>query len=183
MTYKIYDKKKVHPPREEYPDHMLLQVRSIPLLSRPRVLRLCIRLQQLPKDLAGDEPEDPERLRLAVGLLNAGGLRPVGQVDHGCAQQQPSTRQLILCRALPDQLHLPQPHGVVRPANLHPENVVLLLLLLMMAGSTAAAAEMEFLDINSTKDSSLLLFAIHSPFYWRILKKTILFSNLKILTK
>ena len=36
--------------------------------------------------------------------------------------------------------------------------------------------EMEFLDINSTKDSSLLLYAIHSPFYWRILKKTILFT-------
>jgi hypothetical protein len=38
---------------------------------------------------------------------------------------------------------------------------------------------MEFLDINFTKDSSLLLHAIHSPFYWRILKKTILFSGLK----
>ncbi len=43
--------------------------------------------------------------------------------------------------------------------------------------------EMEFLDINLTKDSSLLLSAIHIPFYWRILKKTILFSGLKILTK
>ncbi len=166
----------MHPPGEEYADHMLLQVRSIPLLSRPRVLRLCIRLQQLPKHLAGDETEDPKRLRLAVGLLNAGGLRPVGQVDQGCAQQQPSTRQVFLSRALPDQLHLPQPHGVVRPANLHAENVVLLLLL-MMAGSTDAAAEMEFLDINSTKDSSLLLSAIRSPFCWRILKKTILFSG------
>jgi hypothetical protein len=41
---------------------------------------------------------------------------------------------------------------------------------------------MEFLDINLTKDSSLLLQAIHSPFYWRILKKTILgfgFKNTK----
>jgi hypothetical protein len=28
--------------------------------------------------------------------------------------------------------------------------------------------EMEFLDMNLTKDSSLLLHAIHSPFYWRI---------------
>ncbi len=28
-------------------------------------------------------------------------------------------------------------------------------------------------NINLTKDSSLLLHAIHSPFYWRILKKTI----------
>jgi hypothetical protein len=28
----------------------------------------------------------------------------------------------------------------------------------------------EFLDINLTKDSSLLLHAIHRPFYWRILK-------------
>jgi hypothetical protein len=39
--------------------------------------------------------------------------------------------------------------------------------------------EMEFLDINLTKDSSLLLHAIHSPFYWRILKKTILLSGFK----
>jgi hypothetical protein len=30
------------------------------------------------------------------------------------------------------------------------------------------------LDIGLTKDSSLWLHAIHSPFYWRILKKTIL---------
>ncbi len=37
---------------------------------------------------------------------------------------------------------------------------------------------MEFLDINLTKDSSHLLHASHSPFYWRILKKTILFSGL-----
>jgi hypothetical protein len=40
--------------------------------------------------------------------------------------------------------------------------------------------EMEFLDINLTKSSSLLLLAIHSAFYWRILKKTILFSGFKI---
>jgi hypothetical protein len=33
---------------------------------------------------------------------------------------------------------------------------------------------MEFLDINLSKDSSLLLLAIHRPFYWRIFKKTIL---------
>jgi hypothetical protein len=38
---------------------------------------------------------------------------------------------------------------------------------------------MKFLDINLAKDSSLLLHAIHSPFYWRILKKTILFSGYK----
>ncbi len=31
---------------------------------------------------------------------------------------------------------------------------------------------MEFLDINLTKDSNLLLRVIHSPFYQRILKKT-----------
>jgi hypothetical protein len=37
--------------------------------------------------------------------------------------------------------------------------------------------EVEFLDINLIKDSSLLLHAIHSPFSCgRILKKTILFS-------
>ncbi len=42
--------------------------------------------------------------------------------------------------------------------------------------------EMKFLDINFTKVSSLLLHAIHSPFYWRILKKnhTLLwFKNLE----
>jgi hypothetical protein len=39
--------------------------------------------------------------------------------------------------------------------------------------------EMEFLDTNFAKDSSLLLHASHSPFYWRILKKTILFSGYK----
>ncbi len=38
---------------------------------------------------------------------------------------------------------------------------------------------MEFLEINFTKDSSLLLHAIHSLFYWRILKKNILFSGFK----
>jgi hypothetical protein len=38
---------------------------------------------------------------------------------------------------------------------------------------------MEFLDINVTKNSSTLLRTIHSPFYWRILKKTILFSDFK----
>ncbi len=37
--------------------------------------------------------------------------------------------------------------------------------------------EMEFLDINLTKDLSLLLHAVHSPFYRRISKKTILFSG------
>jgi hypothetical protein len=39
--------------------------------------------------------------------------------------------------------------------------------------------EMEFLDIYLTKDLSLLLHAIHSPFYWLILKKTIHFSGFK----
>jgi hypothetical protein len=39
--------------------------------------------------------------------------------------------------------------------------------------------ELEFLHISLTKDSSLLLHSIHSPFYWRILKKTILISGFK----
>jgi hypothetical protein len=39
--------------------------------------------------------------------------------------------------------------------------------------------EMEFVDISLTKELSLLLHAIHSLFYWRILKKTILFSSFK----
>jgi hypothetical protein len=42
---------------------------------------------------------------------------------------------------------------------------------------------MEFLDISLTKDSSLLLYDIHSPFSGRILKKTILLSGFKNLTK
>jgi hypothetical protein len=37
--------------------------------------------------------------------------------------------------------------------------------------------EMEFLDLKLTKDSSLLLPAINSRFYWRILKKTIFHSG------
>jgi hypothetical protein len=35
---------------------------------------------------------------------------------------------------------------------------------------------MKFLDIILKEDSSLLLHAIHSPFYCRILKKTILYT-------
>ncbi len=38
---------------------------------------------------------------------------------------------------------------------------------------------MEFLDLYLTKNSSLLLYAIRSPFYWRILKASLV---LKILT-
>ncbi len=38
---------------------------------------------------------------------------------------------------------------------------------------------MEFLGINLTKGSSLLLHAVHSSLYWQILKKPILFSGLK----
>jgi hypothetical protein len=38
---------------------------------------------------------------------------------------------------------------------------------------------MEFLDINLKDDSSLLFNAFHSSFYWRILKKTKLFSGFK----
>ncbi len=38
---------------------------------------------------------------------------------------------------------------------------------------------MELLDINLIKDSSLFLHAIHNPFYWWILEKTILFSGFK----
>jgi hypothetical protein len=38
---------------------------------------------------------------------------------------------------------------------------------------------MEFLNISLTKVSSLLPHAIHSPFYWRILKKPIFSSGFK----
>jgi hypothetical protein len=44
---------------------------------------------------------------------------------------------------------------------------------------TDQLAEIEFLDTILTKIWSLLLHAIQSPFYWRILKKTILFSSFK----
>jgi hypothetical protein len=44
-------------------------------------------------------------------------------------------------------------------------------------------SKMEYLDFNLTKDLILLLHTIHSPVYWRILKKTILFCGIKILTK
>jgi hypothetical protein len=42
---------------------------------------------------------------------------------------------------------------------------------------------MEFLDINLTKGLSLLPHAIHSPFYWQILEKTILLPGFKIFYK
>ncbi len=43
---------------------------------------------------------------------------------------------------------------------------------------TNAPSEIEFfIDINLTKDSSLLLPSIFSPFYWRILKKIIIYSD------
>ncbi len=41
--------------------------------------------------------------------------------------------------------------------------------------SIITLTEMEFLDIYFTKVSSLLLCATHSPFYWWILKKIILY--------
>ncbi len=40
-------------------------------------------------------------------------------------------------------------------------------------------AEMEFLVMNFTKDSSLLIHAVHSLFYLRILQKIILYSGFK----
>ncbi len=47
------------------------------------------------------------------------------------------------------------------------------------SATSCFSPEMEFLDISYTKDSSLLLQASHIPYYWRILKKTILFSGFK----
>jgi hypothetical protein len=38
---------------------------------------------------------------------------------------------------------------------------------------------MEFLDVNFTKELSLLLHAIPCPFFWRILKTVILYSGVK----
>jgi hypothetical protein len=42
---------------------------------------------------------------------------------------------------------------------------------------------MKFLDISLTTDSSLLLYAIHSAFYWQISKKTIVLSYHNLFTK
>jgi hypothetical protein len=42
---------------------------------------------------------------------------------------------------------------------------------------TGKCTEMEFLDINLTKNSIHLLHAVQSTFCWRILKKTILLSG------
>jgi hypothetical protein len=39
--------------------------------------------------------------------------------------------------------------------------------------------QIEFLDNRLTMDLRLSLHAIHSPFYWWIVKKTILFSGFK----
>ncbi len=47
------------------------------------------------------------------------------------------------------------------------------------AGKFSYSEKEFFLDIYLTKNLSLLLHDIHSPFYWGILKKTILFSGLK----
>jgi hypothetical protein len=46
-----------------------------------------------------------------------------------------------------------------------------------LCSGTLIHSEMGFLASNLTKDSNLLLHAIRSPFYCRILKKTILFSG------
>jgi hypothetical protein len=48
---------------------------------------------------------------------------------------------------------------------------------LLVPCSYMTTPEMEFLDISLTKDSSLLLHAIHSPFYWRIKKTLLCFQN------
>jgi hypothetical protein len=53
---------------------------------------------------------------------------------------------------------------------------------LILIKSKCKVAEMEFLNIYLIKDSSLLLHAIPSPFYWRILKKSILLSGFKNIT-
>ncbi len=43
--------------------------------------------------------------------------------------------------------------------------------------------EMEFFYINLTKDSTLLLHAIHSPFYWQIKKTRLYFGLQKYIQK
>jgi hypothetical protein len=50
-------------------------------------------------------------------------------------------------------------------------------------GPVLPLPEMEFLDVNLTKDSILLLYAIHSPFYWRISIKPYFALVLKIHAK
>ncbi len=50
---------------------------------------------------------------------------------------------------------------------------------LQLARPKGKNPEIEFLDINLTKNSIYLLHAVHSNFCWRIFKKTILFSGFK----
>ncbi len=49
----------------------------------------------------------------------------------------------------------------------------------MGEGARLRSPRWNVFEISWPKDSSLLLRAIHSPFYWRISKKTILSSGLK----
>jgi hypothetical protein len=47
----------------------------------------------------------------------------------------------------------------------------------------SSSPEMEFLDINLTKDLIILLHAVHSPFYWRISRRSSSSLVLIIITK
>jgi hypothetical protein len=87
-------------------------------------------------------------------------------VRHGLAALQHP-----LLRRLADELEFFDATPLVAELAVH---ALELLLGLGQQQLHVALPEMKFLDINSTKDwRTLLLYAIHSPFYWRILKKTI----------
>ncbi len=77
------------------------------------------------------------------------------------------------CTPLP---HPPPPPGLVRPACCDVTSETLFNLRLgLERGRTVLYTEVEFLDINLTKDSSFFfLHAIRRPLYWRILQNTIL---------
>jgi hypothetical protein len=69
-----------------------------------------------------------------------------------------------MCPSSKHHVPLPLTNSLLQPVVVDPER---------------KRSDMEFLDMNLTKDLSLLLSAIHSLFDWRILQKTILYSGFK----
>jgi hypothetical protein len=69
-----------------------------------------------------------------------------------------------MCPSSRHQVPLPLTNSRLQPVVVDPER---------------KRSDMEFLDMNLTKDLSLLLSAIYSLFDWRILQITILYSGFK----
>jgi hypothetical protein len=114
------------------------------------------------------KPDDLSEIR--GGVRNMGTLRYCTCMMNADAKGEREPEVLILDRGA-DSLHLRLGH--VEP--------LLGVLLRRQEGDqvqrsqSCLSPETEFLDINLTKDLTLLLHAIHSPFYWRILMKHTLF--------